>query len=98
MNKVKIIYYGLIRNMPSSQEEEIALSGEATVKDLLHLLVERHGDEFRASILTSDWQLQPTTIIQLSGCNISEIDGINTKLEDNAELSITAMSYMISGG
>ncbi len=98
MMKVKVAYYGLIRNMPGSREEEISLSGEATVRELLHLLAKKYGDEFRASILTPDWQLQPLAMIHLNDCNINEIDGLNTKLEDGSQLSVTVITYAISGG
>ncbi len=98
MSKVKVVYYGLILSVTGNQNEEVHLSDEATVKELLHSLVERHGNAFRDSLLTSDWQLQPLVTIELHGCDISDMDGLNTKLEDNAELTITLIAPMISGG
>ncbi len=98
MSKVKVIYYGLIKNKVDSQDDEIHISGEATVRELLRLLVERHGNEFRDKLLTSDWQLQPLVMIHLNGRDVNDIDGLNTKLTDNSELSIMLLAYVQTGG
>ena len=98
VNKVKVTYYGLILSAVDNQEEEVCLSGRATVKELLHLLVERHGTEFSSSLLTHDWQLQPLAMIHLDGRDINEIDGANTKLEGDSQLYITVLAPMITGG
>ncbi len=98
MSKVKVIYYGLIKNVVDRQEDETYLSGEATVRELLDSLIQKYGDGFRSAVLTPDWQLLPISVIQLNGRDISEIDGLNTKLEDNSELSITVLAYAASGG
>ncbi len=49
-------------------------------------------------MLTSDWELHPIAIIYLNGRDINEIEGLNSKLEDNSELSITVMPYEVYGG
>ena len=98
MSKVKITYYGLIQNVVNQKEEDY-ISGAATVGELLHSLVQKYGDRFRSTVLTQNWQLQPaTTIVHLNGRDINEIDGLNTKLADNSELSITVVANIISGG
>ncbi len=98
MSKVNVSYYGLIQRV-SGNQEEVYLSGETTVRELLHLLVERHGNEFRASLLTSDWRLQPMARVFIDGRDINEVDSLNTKLKDNSELSITVLPLVaIAGG
>ena len=98
MVTVKISYYGLIKNVVDKAEDENYLSGDATVKELLHSLVQKYGDGFRSMVLTSDWELHPIAIIYLNGRDINEIEGLNSKLEDNSELSITVMPYEVYGG
>ena len=98
MARVKINYYGLIQNMVDNREEEVDLPGEATVKELLRSLVQRHGDDFRSMILTPDWQLLITTVIYLDERDISEIDGIETKLRDGSTLNITVIAHVVVGG
>jgi molybdopterin converting factor small subunit len=99
MSKVKVSYYGMIlQKVTSDHEEEVYLSGENTVRDLLKILAEKHGDEFRESILTPDGQLQTAAIVQYDGHDINEIAGLDTKLGDNSELSIMLIAYMVTGG
>ena len=98
MNKVKISYYGLIRNVIGNLENESYLSEDGTVGELLRSLVEKYGDSFRSTMLTPDWHLLPITMIHINGHDINEINGLNTKLEDNSELSITVLAYATSGG
>ena len=98
MRKVAVTYYGLLQHIVGNRENEYSISSDATVSDLLHLLVERYGKNFRANILTPDWQLQPLAVIQLNGRNINEIDGLDTVLVDNSELSIAIIAYLVGGG
>lgn len=98
MSQVKVIYYGLIQTTSGNLEDEIYLSDSATVKDLLQLLVERYGNEFRDAILTPEGQIKSTAYIHLNERDINEIDGLNTKLRDNDELFVTDIAFVIDGG
>ncbi len=98
MSKVTVTWYGLIRNFVDKQAEDFFIPDSATVRELLRLLVERHDDAFRANIFMSDWQLQPTVLIHFSGRDINEIDGLDTKLGDNSELTITVLPLVTGGG
>ena len=98
MSKVKVNYYGLIRNIVDNREDESYSSDDGTVEGLLQSLVQKYGDGFRSMVLTPEGQLLPITMIHLNGRDINEIDGLNTKLEDNSELSITVLAYATSGG
>ena len=99
MGKLKIHYYGLIWNIVSKEEEEVIhLSDDTTVRDLLHSLVQRYGDGFRSMIVTPEWELLNITMIHLNDRDINELDGLNTKLDNNSELSITVLPYEIIGG
>ena len=98
MSKVKVTYYGLLQHIVGNRENEYHVSDNTTVRDLLHLLVEKYGDAFKANILTPDWQLQTQTIIQLNDYNINEIDGLDTTLMNNSEVSIAVLAYLVSGG
>ena len=99
MNRVKVNYYGVISpKLSGGQEESVCLLGEATVRDLFDLLVAKHGDGFKESLLTSDGQLQMVTRIYYNDCDINAINGLDTRLEDNSELSITVMPGTIPGG
>ena len=88
----------MLQKVSGGQEEEVCLSGEATVRDLLTILAEKHGDEFRESILTSDGQLHPVTRVFVNNFEINEFNSLDTRLGDDSELSITVMPGTICGG
>ena len=98
MGKVKIHYYGLIRNIVDKEEVEVHLSDDDTVRDLLHSLVQSYGDGFRSMVLTPEWELLHIAMIHVNDRDINELDGLNTKLEGNSELSITVLAYEVIGG
>jgi len=98
MRRVKIHYYGLIRNIVDKEEDENYLSDGATVRDLLASLVQKHGDGFRSMILTPEGELLHIVMIHFNDHDINELDGLNTKLEGNGELTITVTGYEVVGG
>ncbi len=99
MSKVKVTYYGLMfKTILNDQEEECDIPDGTMVKGLLQLLAEKHGDEFRDIFITSNWQLVQDTVILVNQRNINEMDGLDTRLEDNSEVSITVILYTIDGG
>ncbi len=98
MNTVKVIHLGLMRNVVDKQEEEVNLSPETTVRELLHLLIQRHGNKFKSKVLTADWQLRPLTTIEVNNRNINEIEGLNTRLGNNSIVYIVAIVQPAMGG
>ena len=98
MCNIKITYYGLIRQIVDVQEEKSCIPDGGTVRELLQLLVHKYGEGFRNIILSSDWHLLPVAMLHLNGRDINEIDGLQTKLETNSDLSITVLANAISGG
>lgn len=98
MKMVKVSYYGMIRHRMGHQEEEVNLSDGAMVKELVHLLAEKHGDEFKDNFLTSDWQLKPLARIHVNGRDINEIDGLDTHLEDNSEVFVALLLVLGRAG
>ena len=98
MSIVNVTYYGLINNLVDKQEDKHNISHGATVRKLLQTLVQRYGDDFRSMTMTPDWQLLPSTIIHLNGRDINEIQGMNTKLADDGEVSISVIKHFIGGG
>jgi molybdopterin converting factor small subunit len=95
---VNVTYYGLINNLVDKPEDKHNISNGSTVQELLHTLVQKYGDNFRSLMLTPDWKLLPSTIIHLNGRDINEIEGMNTKLADDSEVSISVIKHFIGGG
>lgn len=98
MKKVKVIYYGMIWHKIGHHEEQVNLSDQATVRELVHLLVGKYGDKFRDNCLTPDFELRPLTKIHLNGRDINEIDGLDTRLDDNSEVFIALLLVLGRAG
>ncbi len=95
---MKILYYGLVQNVVGKREEELAVSEGATVNELVRSLLEKYGDNFRDSLMDTRGDLRFTTRILLDGSDISDLDGLETKLENTTEASIVVMVHPIAGG
>ena len=95
MGKIKVTFYGLIKAVVDKQEEVYQVSAETTAKQLLQSLIDTYGDEFRRKIFTPEMQIMPLVVIQLDG---RDIDGLDIKLKDNSELSITVIPHPVMGG
>ena len=95
MSKVRVAYYGLIKAVVGKQEEECQISAETTAKQLLQTLIDIYGDEFRGKLFTPEMQILPLVVIQVDG---RDIDGLDIKLKDNSELSITVIPHPVMGG
>ena len=55
--KVKLVLFGTLRNL-ATHKQEISLSGDTRVKDLINLLVNKYGSEFEARISHREiWQI-----------------------------------------
>ncbi|MBI2304104.1 MAG: MoaD/ThiS family protein [Chloroflexi bacterium] len=95
---MKVTYYGLVRNVVGLREEEVTLSPEATVRDLLRVLVERHGNGLRDSLLASEGNLRFTARILLGEEDIGEMGGLDTKVDTHQRASIVVVVYPVEGG
>ena len=97
-DKVKIQYYGLIKNIVDREEDELPLIRGATIRDLLRVLVQKYGDGFRSMMLTPEWELLHIALIHVNDHDIEELDGLDTKLESDGEITITVVGYEVIGG
>lgn len=95
---MKISYFGLVQPVVKYREEESSIPEGTTVSALLRLLVEKYGDRFKDMMLTSDWKLHPLAMIHLNGRDIEEIDGLETALPADSELTVTVSPYLIVAG
>ncbi len=98
MQSIKIRYVGLVRNSLGKSEETIDLPDNSTVRNLIELLGERYGNDFQASVLTSDGKLKPTTTLLLDGTDVEGAGGLEASLVGHQQLSILALVHPPAGG
>jgi len=85
--RVKVKYF-LFKGVTGKREEEIVFSGELTVKDLLVILSERYGREFKRRLWDRNGVPKRHIYFLLDGRDIRRLDGLATKLRDGSTLAI----------
>lgn len=96
--RVKVRYMGLARNTTGIPGEEVVLPEGSTVRDLLVLLQQRHGDNFTYSLFTPGGQLRPLTRVYVDEQEIEQLKGLDSLLGPEPEVSILIEVYPSGGG
>lgn len=95
---MKVVYLGMLQSALGVKEEEINPQAGSTVGSLLTSLANKYGEPFRFTVLGRDGNLRPLTKVFVSDRDIAEMDGLNTKLEDNTEICIFIAVEAPAGG
>lgn len=95
---MKVVYLGMLSNVLGVKEEEITPRAGFTVGALLDSLANKYGEPFRFVVLGRDGNLRPLARVFVSDRDITDIDGLNTNLEDNAEICIFVTVEVPAGG
>jgi molybdopterin converting factor small subunit len=93
-----ISYLGLVRNVLGCDRERIELARGTTVRDLLQILIGKHGDRFRMSVFKSEGKLRSSTLICVNDQDIEELEGFETTLESGENVSVIVGVYPPEGG
>ncbi len=95
---VKVRYIGLVQNAVGTPSEEVSLTTGAKVSDLLAALQEKHGDNFRYSVLTPDGGLRPTCRVLVGDTDTRDLQGMDTLIEPGTGIAIVVLVYPAEGG
>jgi molybdopterin converting factor small subunit len=95
---IKVLYFGLIREVTDLPEESLKLSVGATVRQLLGRLVERHGEPFREALLGPDGRPLPNAVVVLDGRDIAHVGGVEAAIERDGQVRIVLMPAFAGGG
>ena len=95
--KVTVDYLGNIKQtLGLKQSEQIEIGEDATVKVLLSLLAEKHGELFIKEVYEpNEFDLKPYHILSINGLLLNQLNGIQTKLKDGDHLIVMPV---VSGG
>jgi MoaD family protein len=95
--RVTIEYLGYIKQtLGITQAENIELKPEASVRDLLTLLAEKHGEPFMKAIYDpKDTTLKPYHIMAVNGLMINLLKSLDTRLKDRDKVAIMPV---VTGG
>jgi MoaD family protein len=96
--KVTVEYLGYIKQtLGITQAENIELKPEATIRDLLILLAEKHCEPFKKTVYDpkDTTGLKPYHILAVNGLMITLLNGLDTKLRDGDRVSVMPV---VTGG
>lgn len=95
--KVTVEYLGYIKQtLGVTQPESIQLKPEASIRDLLVLLAEKHDEPFKRAIYDpEDATMKPYHIIAVNGLMINLLNDLDTKLKEGARVAVMPV---VTGG
>jgi molybdopterin converting factor small subunit len=96
--KVRVLYFGLVRNVVKEAEEEITLSAPAKVKDLLEALCRKHGEALRDALFTVEGTLTANTMLLLDGTNVLYTQGLDTIISNDQSMHVLLTTTALAGG
>jgi molybdopterin converting factor small subunit len=93
--KVKVNFYGLIKDVVDNRSQEVELPLGASVKDLLQLLVKQYGERFRNRILTKEGFLQRSVKLVVNNEQIdpSRLDHSLVPQKDRSATEVTVLIF-----
>jgi MoaD family protein len=95
--RVTVEYLGYIKQtLGITQAESLDIKTDASVRDLLVLLAEKHGEPFKKAVYhPEDKELQPHHILALNGLMVNLLNGLDTKLKDGDRVTVMPV---VTGG
>jgi len=95
---VRVLYFGLVRNVVKEAEEDIPMPAGAKVRELVEILCQKHGEALRDALFTVEGTLTANTILLLDGTNIQYSRGLDTEIGDDQSLHILLTTTALAGG
>ena len=97
--KVTVEYLGYIKQtLGITQAENIELKPGSTAHDLLVLLADKHGEQFRKAVYDPSEAaggMKPYHILAVNGLMINLLSGLDTKLKDGDRVAVMPV---VTGG
>ena len=95
---IRVLYFGLVRNVVKEAEEDISLPAGATVRALVEILCRKHGEALRDALFTVEGTLTANTILLLDGTNVQYARGLDTEIGNDQALHILLTTTALAGG
>ena len=95
--KVTVDYLGSAKPaLGLKQAEQVELKDNASMRDLLNLLAEKHGETFTTQVYDpKDADLKPYYIVSVNGLLTNQLNDMETKLKDGDRVIFMPV---VSGG
>ncbi len=94
--KVRVQYFGYIKNMLNKREEHFELDEGASLSDLLNKLTGVHGENFKKEVYEPGQKdVKMGFVATVNGVLIGQLRGVDTRLNNGD--NIILMSLMTGG-
>ena len=93
--KVEVRFFTSLREITGYKVNKILLQNSSTVEELLTLLSEKHGKNFREYIYNKKGEVQGFLSFLVNGKNINIMQGFDTKLKED---DVVAILPPVGGG
>ncbi len=95
---MNVTYIGLVRHAAGVGEEGVELPTGATVRDLLHLLADKHGAELRDALFEDHGQVCRFLRVLAGNTDIDEMNGFHTLLDGVKDVALVIVIPQFAGG
>jgi molybdopterin synthase sulfur carrier subunit len=86
--KVEVKFFTSLREITGKKTEEIQLHNTVTVEELLTLLSDKYGKQFREYVYSKKGKVQGFLSFLVNGKNINVLEGFGTELKEGDVLAI----------
>ena len=77
-----------VRRMTEEGKTNISLPRKNSVRDLIAILVERYGDNFKEFMLSPENRLQKYVVVLVNGRGVGILNGLETMLREGDSILI----------
>ncbi len=95
---VRVVYSGLLRHVLSAPEETVSIPHGSTLRELLEVLAQRHGEPFREAMFVGVGQIVPNAIVLLDGVDAQQRGGLDTAIHGQTAAQVLLMTAACGGG
>lgn len=98
MAPIHVHYVGYLAQLVGAESDEVQLPPRATARDLLAVLAARRGPDLLAVLLSRRGDLREGSCVFIDNRSIGELQGLETILDDAAEVNVVVGMFPIGGG
>jgi molybdopterin converting factor small subunit len=95
---IQVLYFGLVRNVVKESEETVSVPVGATVREIIEILCQAHGEGLRDALFTAENTLGSSVMVLLDGTNILTREGLDTRIEGERSMHVLLTTTAIAGG
>ncbi|MCK5625782.1 MoaD family protein [Candidatus Bathyarchaeota archaeon] len=93
--KVTMRFFTILKEIAQKNKEEIEVPHTTTVEELISLISNKYGPQFKSYVYNQNGQIKPYLQFLVNWANITTLNGFKTLLKEHDEIAIIPP---VSGG